>query len=493
MSQRFNHQLFLNIMGVLLLFFSVVFIAPAVVGFIYLEASSWVFVFCSVSCFMIGMLLRQANVIHKPFLSRQDGRLIIGLTWLLLPIVGSVPYTFLGSQFNVLDALFESFSGFTTTGSTLITDFTLIPKSMLFWRALTQWIGCLGFIFFLITLMPSIRNDAHNFFDTEFNSINSSRVKPHLRTTIYMIFIIYLLISGVCLVSLLVAKMDIFNAICYTFATVSTGGFMFNDGGISVFSPYIRLVLMGIMFVSGISYYLLYFLIASKRGNIFHDEQVKVYSKLILFASLILSLFFYFQTGFSTNMQTIFSTISKGFFYVISAVSTTGYSFSNLSNQSLPLFACAFLLFLMFPGGCSASSSTGLKIMRITILSRYTITAIKRLLFPHSVLPVRFNHAAIKDDSINMIFVFVFLYIIICVLGASLMTICGVSFGDAIMIASANINNVGSLGEEISTNHFTYAAASSWVKTIIIALMIIGRLEIYSFFVLFSRSIWLRR
>ncbi|MDR0790306.1 MAG: hypothetical protein LBO06_05890 [Bacteroidales bacterium] len=490
MSQRFNHQLFLYVIGVLLLFFSVAFIAPAVVGFIYFEACSWVFVFCSVSCFMVGTLLKQAYAKHKPFLSKRDGRLTIGLSWILLPVVGAVPYTFLGDYFSALDALFESFSGFTTTGSSLITTFIGIPKAILFWRALTQWIGCLGFIFILISLMPSLRNDVQNFFNIEFDSINSSKVKPHLRTTIYMIFIIYLLISGVCFVALLAAKMDTFNALCYTFTTVSTGGFMFNDGGAGVFSPSIRVVLMSVMFLSGISYYLLYFLITSKRRLLFHDEQVRVYSKLILIASLILSLFFYFKTDFSTDIHAILATISKSFFYIISAVSTTGYSFSS---QSLPLFASVFIVFLMFIGGCSASSSTGLKIVRVTILARYTTAAIKRLLFPHSVLPVRFNHSAIKDDSVNMIFGFFFLYIIICVVGAALITMSGISFDDAFMIASANINNVGGLGEEVASSSFTYASTNSGAKVIIIALMLIGRLEIYSFFALFSRSIWSRR
>jgi trk system potassium uptake protein TrkH len=477
------------LLGVMLLFFAVAFIASAVVGFIYFEASSWIFVFCSVSCFMLGTLLKACYKDHKSFLSKKDGRLVIGLVWLILPLIGAVPYTFLSSRFTLIDAVFESFSGFTTTGSTLLTHFSDIPKSILFWRALTQWIGCLGFILFLISLMPSLRNDVNNFFDTEFNSINKSKVKPHLRATIYMIFVIYLLISGLCFAGLLLAKMDLFNAICYTFATVSTGGFMSNDGGFAAFSPYVRLVLILIMFLSGISYYLIYYLITSKRKQIFRDQQVKIYTKLILYSSLILSFYFYFKTNFSTDIHIILSAIGKGFFYVTSAVSTAGFSYSS---QVLPLFAAVFIVFLMFPGGCSASSSTGLKIIRVTILSRYAIAAIKRIIFPRAIIPVRFNETAIKDESINMIFGFFFLYILVCIFGASLLTMCGISFDDGIMIAAANINNVGSLGEEVSSTFFTYVAINDWAKIILMFLMITGRLELYSFFALFSCFIWSR-
>jgi trk system potassium uptake protein TrkH len=477
-------------MGTMLIFFSVVFIAPAVVGFVYLEVTSWVFVYCSVSCFLVGILLKACNSQRKPFLSKRDGKLTIGLVWLLLPLVGALPYTFLTSQFSVLDSIFESFSGFTTTGSTLLTCYSNVPKSILFWRALTQWIGCLGFIFFLISLMPSLRNDAHNFFDSELYSINANKVKPHLRATIYMIFIIYLLISVICLTALLIAKMDVFNAICYTFSTVSTGGFMFNDGGLAVFPHYVRAILMITMFISGISYYLIYYLITSKRRNIFRDDQVKVYFKVVIYASIILSLYFYFKTGFSSNIHTIITSINKGFFYVVSAVSTTGFSYSS---QVLPLFAAVFIVFLMFPGGCTASSATGLKIMRVTILSRYTTAAIKRLIFPHAIISVRYNNVAIKDDSVNIIFGFFFLYLLICILGASLLTICGINFDDGVMIAAANINNVGSLGEEISSTFFSYVAINNPAKVILIILMITGKLEIYSFFALFSRSMWSRR
>jgi len=487
MIQRFNYKLFLYILGIMLLFFSVLFIAPAVIGFIYLEITSWIFVYCSISCFLLGSILKYVFKTRKSFVSKHDGRIITGLVWLLLPLVGAIPYTFLTSQFSFIDALFESFSGFTTTGSSLITNLDTVPKSVLFWRGLTQWTGCLGFILFLISLMPSLRNDAHNFFDTEFNSINKNKVKPHLRATIYMIFIIYLLLSLVCFISLLIAKMDLFYAICYTFSTVSTGGFMFNDGGFSIYSPYVKLVLMTIMFLSGISYYLIYFLITSKRSQIFCDEQVKVYTKLIFYCSIILSLYFYLHSGFSTNLDAILTAIGKGFFYVISAVSTTGFSYSS---NVLPLFAAVFIVFLMFPGGCSSSSSTGLKIVRITLLFRYTLAAIKRMIFPHAIISVRYNKTVIKDEAINMVFGFFFLYVFICIFGASLLTMCDISFDDGVMIAAANINNVGSLGEEISSSFFTYCAINDWAKVILITLMIAGRLEIYSFLALFSRSVW---
>ncbi|MDR1005939.1 MAG: TrkH family potassium uptake protein [Bacteroidales bacterium] len=490
MSGRFNYRLFLYGIGIMLLFFAAAFVVPAVVGFAYLESSSWVFVFCSVICFLLGTILKTANADYNPFLSKRDGRLIIGLVWIILPLIGALPYTFLSSRFGILDAIFESFSGFTTTGSSLVADFNSIPHSMLLWRAMTQWIGCLGFILVLISLMPSLRNDAHNFFNAEFNSINKDKVRPHLKATIYIIFIIYSLLSLICFVGLLIADMDVFNALCYTLATVSTGGFMFNNGGLSVFSPYVKPVLMVIMFLSGISYYLLYFLITSKRKHIFKDEQAWIYVKLIFFASLILSFFFYFRAGFPLNFHEILAVLEKGFFYVVSAVSTTGYS---LSNVGLPLFAAVFLVFLMFPGGCSSSSTTGLKVVRITVLFRYAVAAIKRLLYPRSIIPVKFNSVAIRDESINTIFGFFFLYIMICILGASLLTLCGISFDDAVMVSAANINNVGSLGEELSSNLFSYLQINPAAKIILITLMIIGRLEIYSFFALFSRSIWSRR
>ncbi|MDR1847353.1 MAG: hypothetical protein LBR17_04465 [Bacteroidales bacterium] len=478
----------------MLQFFAVAFIVPAVTGFLYFELAAWIFVFCSASCFIAGTMLKSCFQSYKPYLSKKDGRLVTGLIWLILPLIGAVPYTFLSSRFSFIDSVFESFSGFTITGSSIISSFERIPKSILIWRALTQWLGCLGFIIFIISFVSSLRNDSQNFFDTEFNSISRNKVKPHIRATVYRILVIYFLISGICFL-LLLTKMNIFYSLCYTFSCVSTGGFIFNIGGIGVFPYQIHIIIMIMMFISGISYFLLYYFITSKRRQIFKDEQVKVYILMILTASLILSAFFYFTDvkSLTYNSHELLSALHRGFFYAISAISTTGYGLIGSSFfMPLGVFMSAFLVILMFPGGCSSSSATGLKIIRVSLLAKYSVTALKRMISPRAILSVKFNKVAVKDESINMVFGFFFLYILIFLSGGILLSTQGVNFADALNLSAANLGNIGSLSTEISTG-FEYGSLNVLSKLIIITLMITGRLEIYSFLALFSRIIWSKR
>jgi trk system potassium uptake protein TrkH len=484
-GQRFNYRLFFYIWAKIIMFIGLAMIAPAVVSFLYGEANAYGFVFGIFICFLAGTTLAYYNKDYCPLISKKDGRLIVGLLWITIPILGAIPFILDSENFTLTDAIFESFSGFTTTGFSIIkSSYAQIDKGILLWRALTQWIGSLGFVLFVIVFLNSFRDGSNNLFDARFNSINSEKVHPHIRATVYRIFLTYITLSLISCALLFLCKMDIFNALCYGFSTVSTGGFSYTDGGVGAFSLHIQYVILLTMFLSGISYYLLYRLPNVRKKSILKDEQFRIYSLLILICSLILAIYFF------ANDNGLESSVHTALFSVVSAVSTTGYNLSETANVNFgSLFVSLFILLLMFPGGCSASSSTGLKIIRISILVKYIKVAGKRILHSNAILPVRFNKEIVKDEDVNRIFGFFFLYIMIFICGTVLLTCCGTNFSDSLALSASSLSNVGELAKSVS-NNVSFIALDAKIKIILIILMTLGRIEIYSFFALFSHSLW---
>ncbi len=481
LKSNFNRKIFLYVLGSNLLLLGIAFLLSAVVSFIYGEKEHIIFVVSCVVALLLGGFIAWKNRGFNTQISKKDGRLIVGLMWLIIPIFGALPYALDFHNFSFTDAIFESFSGYTTTGASIIRDVETSSKGILFYRALTQWIGGLGFALLVIGFVRNFPLGAKNLFNAEFNSIEKEKERPHIKNTVYRIFGIYSGFTLLCCGLLMLGDMDWFASICHSLATISTGGFSVSNGNIGSYSNYSQIVIMVFMFLSGISYFLLFWFVSGKWKRVFKDEQLRVYCAVILIFSLGFVL--YFSVFGSEDFQ---DTVSASLFYVISTLSTTGF---DLEMQNLGFFASACLILLMFIGGCSASSSTGLKIIRMIILLKYIPVAMKRVFHPRAIIPVRYNSKALRDREVSLAFGFFFLFFAVFLFGVIALTMAGNDFVSSFALSAASISNVGPLMGTVAQG-FSYASLDIVSKYILILLMLLGRLEIFALLAVFSPTVW---
>ncbi|MDD2489102.1 MAG: potassium transporter TrkG [Bacteroidales bacterium] len=480
---NFNYKIFQYILGLTICFIGYSLLIPLTLAIVNKEPTVLVFSISAVFSLILGYYLIYFNRNYTPQLTKKDGRIIVGLIWFVAPIIGALPYLLSPIYFKTpINALFESFSGFTTTGSTILNHLETMPKSILIWRALTQWIGGLGLTLIIIILLNNFKNGSNYLFNAEFTSIDKEKVRPHIKDSVFKIIYIYVGLTIISIILLRLGDMDLFTSICHSFGAVSTGGFSTVNNNIGEFSPYTQYVLTAIMFLSGIGYVLLYWFVKFRWGKLFKDEQSRVYIIIIFLASFILFFSLYLNRDFNIE-----KSIRIAIFHIVSVVSTTGYYLPEA--QEFGLFISTLILILMFIGGCSGSSSTGLKIIRLIILLKYSNNSFKRMFHPRAIIPIRYNKVVLIDEATNLVFGFFFLYLIIFIIGAFTLTLFGNEFMSSIAMSAANISNIGPVIGYMSPE-ITYSNLDIGSKTTLIILMMIGRLEIYSFLAMFSKSIW---
>ncbi|MFA5541384.1 MAG: potassium transporter TrkG [Bacteroidales bacterium] len=483
-TKKFNTKIFLFLLGLVITFIGFCFIPSSIISFLYNEPNPFPFLFSIIISLSLGLSLLIKNKNYPSNLSKRDGRIIVGLIWIVSPFVGALPYLFSPNLFTIENALFESFSGFTTTGSSVIKNIEEMPKSILLWRAITQWIGGLGFLLFVILFMKNLKNGSNFLFNAEFTSIDKEKVHPHIRSTVIRIFYVYFGLTGFIFILLLFGSMDVFTAFYHSAGVISTGGFSTLSNNIGGFSAYNQYVIMLGMFLAGISYIIIYRLFKRKFKKVYRDEQFRIYILIMLISSIIL-----FTSVYSKIDGDLELKIRTVLFNIISVVSTTGYEINT--QESFGNLAIVLLIILMFIGGSSASSSTGLKIIRFIILAKFANVSFKRIFHSRAVIPVRYNKRSLNDEAINLVFGFFFLYLLIFLFGAFLLTVFGNEFLSSITLSAANISNIGPVIGIVSPDVYYYNLNTESKITLMI-LMMVGRLEIYSFFILFSRSLWLK-
>lgn len=481
LKSNFNKGIFFYVFGSNILLLSFVFLLCALVSFLYGEREMLFFALLGVGTFLPGFIAAWKNRDFSTRISKKDGRLIVGLMWILIPIVGALPYVFCYRDFSIVDALFESYSGYTTTGASVLRSVSSTSKGVLFYRALTQWIGGLGFALLVIFFVRDFPLGAKNLFNAEFNSIEKEKERPHIKNTVYRILGIYFGFTVLCCVLLALGDMDLFSSVCHSLATISTGGFSVSDGNIGSYGNYSQIVIMVFMFLSGISYFLLFWLVSGRWKKVFRDEQLRMYCLIILVCTAAFTLLFTLR-----NSLPLPTAIKSSFFYVISTLSTTGF---DLKSQTLGALPSAVLLLLMFIGGCSASSSTGLKVIRFVVLLKYIPVAMKRVFHPRAVILVRFNGKGLRDNEVSGIFGFFFLFFAIFLLGIIALTTAGNDFVSSFALSAASLGNLGPIMGSVA-NGFSYADLGVLSKSVLIVLMLLGRLEIFALLAVFSPSVW---
>ena len=418
-------------------------------------------------------------------LSRHDAYILVTAAWVIFSFFGMVPFLLHGSITSLSDAYFETMSGFTTTGASIIDDVEALPHGILFWRSLMQWIGGLGIVFFTIAILPSLVGGSVKVFAAEATGPIKAKMHPRLTTTAKWIWSIYLLLTIGCGVSFWAAGMDWFSAVNYSMTTTATGGFSIHNDATAYFqSPRIDYISILFQFLAGINFTLLYISIFKGRlKELFRNSEFKFYISLILLATSGIMLLLILQANYSLE-----HAFRSALFQVVSFMTTTGVFSEDIAGW--PHITWVILGLVMFVGACAGSTSGGLKCIRGVMILKVVRNNFKQILHPNAVLPVKINGQSVPQSRIVSLFAFFSLFIIMLLVTGTIMFMSGIDTVNSAAIALSCVSNIGpSLANDVGAN-ITWSAMPDYIKWILCLLMLMGRLEIMTVLVLFTRSFW---
>ncbi|RUA17765.1 MAG: potassium transporter TrkH [Alphaproteobacteria bacterium] len=478
-----NNKTVFFAIGVLLITLGTFMLIPFFVQFIYDERNGTFLSSASITIF-IGILLVLANLEENKKLNLQQAFLLTTLSWLSIAIFGCIPFLLSNLNLSVVDAFFESMSGITTTGSTIITNLDNSPKGILIWRAILQWLGGIGVIVMAITVLPLLNVGGMQLFRME-SSDTTEKILPRTREVTIIISIIYLTLTFTCGIAYWLVGMNIFDSIAHSMTTIATGGFSTYSSSIGYFqNPKIEIIAIIFIVLGSIPFIAYLKFVKGDQKIFFKDVQIKGLIYIFIVSILLMLLYLLLSNkeySFAENLR-----IST--FNVVSILSGTGYVTSDFSLWGK--FPLIFFLFLMFIGGCAGSTTCGIKIFRFQILGLFILNQIKKLIYPHGIFPMKYNNEKISNPFIYSIMTFIFLYFFIFFILAALLSLNGLDFVTALSGSASAISNVGpGLGDVIGPNG-NYSDLPNFSKLSLSLGMLLGRLELFAVLVLFFPSFW---
>lgn len=428
--------------------------------------------------YAIGFRANEYNV------GRREGMLIVTLTWIFCSLLGMLPFYIGGYIPTVTDAFFETMSGFTTTGSTILTDIEALPKGILFWRSLTQWQGGIGMVVFTVALMPILGGGAAHLFDAETPGITHERFRPRITSVAKRLWGVYVFLTVILAGLLWVGPMDLFDAINHSMTTMATGGYSTKNSSIAYWnSAYIDYVITIFMCIGATNMTLIYFCFNGKFSKLFKDEETRWFYVFVIGTMLIVT-FYLLQRGLATDFWQAFRLSS---FQVATLVSTCGYATADFIPWG-PFFWLIALI-LMFVCGCAGSTCGGLKMGRFMILTKNLFNEFKKRTHPHAVVPVRVNNHVLPGEIVYRVLSFAFIYISLIIVGCLILMLGGVGFEESIGSAVSAVSNTGpGLGTVGPVNNF--AGLPDFAKWVLAILMMIGRLEIFTVVTILLPGFW---
>tara|TARA_B100001121_G_scaffold197954_1_gene173073 strand:+ start:18 stop:1463 length:1446 start_codon:yes stop_codon:yes gene_type:complete len=480
----YNYKTVFYTLGTLQIILGVFMLIPVIIQLIYNELDSG-FVSASIITIVFGVLFFLSNLDHDKNIDLPQAFILTALSWLSIAIFGSLPFIFSNLNLNFTDAFFESMSGITTTGSTIITDLDNAPKGILLWRAILQWLGGIGIILMAITLMPIMNIGGMQLFKISSND-NAEKILPKSKEVSLRLIVIYSLLTFACAVFYKLFGMNYFDSLTHSMTTIATGGFSNYNDSIGYFNnalieinAIIFIILGSIPFITYIKY------LNGDKKVFYNDTQISFFIKTIIISVIIIFIFLLFK---NINSETFL--LRQVIFNVVSILTGTGYVTTNYSNWGG--FPLIFFLILMFIGGCAGSTACGLKIFRIHILYKFFVMQLKKFIYPRGVFVLKYGDNILNEKFISSIISFVFLYIIIFFIITTLLSISGLDFITSVSGAATSISNVGpGLGGMIGPNG-NFSLLPDFSKWILTIGMILGRLELFAIIVLFIPSFWRR-
>ena len=476
-----NYKTVFFTLGLLQVILGFAMIIPVITQLIYQEFDSS-FISSGIITVIFGILFFLSNLDHDKKLNLPQAFLLTGLSWLSIAIFGSLPFIFSNLNLSFTDAFFESMSGITTTGSTIIQDLEIAPKSILLWRAILQWLGGIGIIVMAITLMPIMNVGGMQLFKISSND-TAEKILPKSKQISIRLIIIYSTLTLVCAFFYKVFGMSFFDSLTHSMTTIATGGFSNYNQSIGYFDSYLIEITCMIFIILGSIPFIAYIKFLNGDRKIFvTDSQVLGFFKVIIFSIFILILYLLITSSFQNGS---FRSIS---FNVISILTGTGYvtkDFDQWGNFSL-----IFFLILMFIGGCAGSTACGIKIFRVQLLYLFLINQLKKMIYPRGIFVIKYDKNIIDDKFMSSVVSFIFLYIVIFFCMMAILSLTGLDFVSSISGAATSISNVGpGLGETIGPNG-NFSSLENSSKWVLSLGMILGRLELFAILVLFIPSFW---
>lgn len=439
--------------------------------------------FAALITVLTGFILTFSTRRHKgEAINHREGVITICLSWLTLSVFGGLPFLLSKCVPNFTDAFFEALSGFTTTGSTVLTNIESVPKDILLWRSLTQWMGGLGIIVFAVVLIPYLSVGGMQLFMTEMNGINYDKLHPRPMHTAKRLWALYVFFTLLEAVLLQFGDMDWFDAVCHSLTTISSGGFSTRASSIAGYSDYSQIIVMIFMTLSGCNFTLLLITLVRNPKALFGNEEFRHFVLMILGVSAAVALVLIFMVKMSIG-----GALRSSFFSVISCLTTTGFFVADYTLWPAGLWV--ILLLLVFIGACSGSTAGGIKIIRHLIFTKNAYLELRRVLHPNAIIPVKINKKALSRSVVFKTMTFVFVYFIILIIGVVVLLTMGIDFDTSVGATLATLSNCG-LGIGSVGPFGTYAFLPQAAKWVMVVLMLLGRVELFTLISIFSKNFW---
>ena len=470
-----KNSIILYIVGILLIFESAFLLLPMLVSFIYADGNWMWYLATAGICLIMGFPLTRIKPGRN--LSLKEGYIIVALCWLVLSLVGALPFVMSGDIPDYIDALFETVSGFTTTGASILSDVEVISRSGLFWRSFMHWVGGMGVFMFMMAVLPMLGTSDMNLMKAESTGPSVERIVPHVRDSARLMYGMYFGITIAEIISLLISGMDLYSSMLLTFGSVGTGGFGLLNLSCGAYTPAQQTIIGFFMAASGINYTFYFFIISGKIKEAFHIEEVKYYIGIIIASTILIT------ANISRMFDSPVTSLRHAFFQVASIITTTGYS--TVDFDAWPELSRMVLLILMMIGGCSGSTAGGIKVYRIVLLMKQFKKELSVLRHPREVKVLRMDGSTVKESVMRSTNVFISIYFVIFFISLLLISIENYDFTTGFTAVTATINNIGP-GLSLVGPSCNYGFFSPYSKIILIFDMLTGRLELFPVLLLIS-------
>lgn len=486
-------------MGLLLLFNGLFMLSSSIVSLYYEDGAVFGITLAGVITILTGLLVFFLTKNHKKEIKKREGYIIVTFGWLIMVFSGTLPYVLTGAIPSYTNAFFETMSGFTTTGATILNEIEILPESILFWRSLTHWIGGMGIIVLAIAILPLLGIGGMQLFAAEAPGPSNDKLHPRITDTAKRLWLIYFGYTLIETVLLKLAGMSLFDAVNHSMSTLSSGGFSTKDTSLAHWNdnPLVQYIVIVFMFLAGTNFVLSYFAFKGRFRKVLQDEEFKLYLSFIVIFSILVAAIIYFQGDLLTSViahPMIFgeaeTAIRLAFFQVIAIITTTGFVVYDYT--AITPFMTMFFFGLMFLGGSARSTSGGMKIVRHLITIKNGILEFKRSFHSNAILPVRYNERAIPQAIVFNVMAFFILYILIFIIGVAVFASLGLDFQTSLGSAASMLGNVGpAIGAVNPTSNFDVLPdIGKWWATF---LMLVGRLELFTVLILLTPFFWRNR
>ncbi len=496
---KLNYKIIIHFLGLLLLFNGGFMLLASLISLIYNDGVTLQISYAGLLTIMCGVISMLFTKTHSKEMNKREGYMVVTFGWLIMSLSGTLPYVLTASIPNFTNAFFETMSGYTTTGASILNDIEAVPKGVLFWRSTTHWIGGMGIIVLAIAILPLLGIGGMQLFAAEAPGPSADKLHPRITDTAKRLWLIYFGYTAAETLLLQLAGMSFFDAINHAMATLSTGGFSTKNASLAYWNhaPVIQYIVIVFMFLAGTNFVLSYFAFKGKIQKVLHDDEFKLYFWFIVVFTLISAVIIYFRADMSASSiahPMVWGEAESAFrhalFQVLTVITTTGFISADYTLWTP--FLVVFFFGLMFLGGSAGSTSGGVKVVRHLILIRNGFLEFKRALHPNAILPVRYNKKAIEGTIVFNILGFFILYMLSFIIGALGFSMFQIDFESAIGLSASSLGNVGpALGSFGPVNN--YAALPPLGQWWASFLMLMGRLELFTVLILLSPFFWRNR